>query len=332
MKHLNFKNDFLSFMMIVSLLLVLAATASSANPADDFPTQPIQYVTHVGPGGPNDLMGRIMQKIIKEEKIFSQPLTVLNKQGGQGAVAMGYVFERRGNPHVVYVSTSGTFLSTPLLENLPYNFKNFTPICNFLADGSIVAVRAASPFLTIDDLMAEARKRPKTLNQAGSSFTGSQNMMGRAIQKLKGLQWNFISFNSETEATLAVLGGNADFQIGNPIAIMEHVKAGKLRVLLTAAPFRYAEFDVPTIKEVGLGDAISTYRGIVAPPGIPEYAAKKLEAAFKKIFENEQFKKYMADSMAQPFWMSSKEYAKFLEEESVRTKERLDDLGLLKKK
>ena len=129
------------------------------------------------------------------------------------------------------------------------------------------------------------------------------------------------------------MGGNADFQFGNPSGIIEHVKAGKLRVLLSGAPARYPMFkDVPTIQEAGLGVAITTCRGFVGPPEMPDYAAKKLEAAFKKVFESAQFKKYMEDTLQQPFWLSSAEYGKFLQEESDRTKGWLDELGLLKKK
>jgi tripartite-type tricarboxylate transporter receptor subunit TctC len=77
---------------------------------------------------------------------------------------------------------------------------------------------------------------------------------------------------------------------------------------------------------------ITTCRGFVGPPETPEYAAKKREAAFKKVFESAPFKQFMEDTLQQPLWLSSAEYAKFLQEESDRTKGWLDELGLLKKK
>lgn len=89
--------------------------------------------------------------------------------------------------------------------------------------------------------------------------------------------------------------------------------------------------DIPTIKEAGLGDSIVTNRGFAGPPEMPDYAVKKLEAVFKKVFASPQFKKYMDDSLMQPFWLSSAEYRKFLEEENERTKLWLGELGMLKK-
>lgn len=332
MKHLLRKYGILSFMAVASCIL-LTAPAFGADRAADYPSQPIEYVTHVPAGGSMDVVGRVMQKVIKEEKILSQPLVIVNKQGSGGAVSYGYVFERKGNPYIVLAVTSNSFLGTPLREKLPYNYKSFTPICNFISDGSVLVVRADSPYKTVDDLIADARKRPKKLNQAGASFTSNENMMGKSIQKAKGVQWDFISFPSDPEATLAVLGGNADFQFGNPSGIIEHVKARKLRVLLSGAPARYPMFkEIPTIQEAGLGVSITTCRGFVGPPEMPEYAARKLEAAFKKVFESAQFQKYMADTLQLPFWLPSAEYGKFLQEESDRTKGWLDELGLLKKK
>jgi putative tricarboxylic transport membrane protein len=260
-------------------------------------------------------------------------MVVVHKQGSGAGIALAYVFERKANPHVVLAVGSNSFLATPMREKVPYTYKSFTPICNLIADGSVLVVRSDSPFKTVDDLIAEARKRPKKLNQAGSSFVSNESLMGKSIQKVKGVQWDYISFAGDGEATIAVLGGNADFQFVNPSGIVEHVKAGKLRVLLNGAPQRYDAFkDVPTIKEAGLGDPIILYRGIAGPPDIPESAVKKLEAAFKKATENPQFKKYVDESLMQPFWQPSKEYSKFLDEENLRFKGWLDELGLLKKK
>jgi putative tricarboxylic transport membrane protein len=319
--------------MAISLVLVVAATANGANPAADYPTKPIELVTHQPPGGSMALLGRLIDKIMKEEKILDQPLIVVHKQGSGAGVALGYVFERKGNPHVLLAVGSNSFLDTPLRENVPYTYKSFIPVCNLIADGSVLVVRNDSPFKTIDDLIAEARKRPKQLNQSGSSFVSNESLMGKSIQKVKGVQWDYISFPGDAEATLAVLGGHADFQFVNPSGIIEHVKAGKLRVLLTGAPARYDEFkDVPTIKEAGLGDPITLYRGIAGPPDMPEYAVKKLEAAFKRVMGNPQVKKYTDDALMQPFWLSSKEYGAFLDEENVRYKGWLEELKLLKKK
>jgi tripartite-type tricarboxylate transporter receptor subunit TctC len=227
----------------------------------------------------------------------------------------------------------GNFIGTTLLENLPYDIKSFTPIVNMAVDGSALAVKSNSPFKTVDDLIAEAKKRPKELIQGGSSFTSSRTLTGRLIQKVKGVQWNFISFKNEAEALINVLSGNVHFTITSPGVVLDHVRAGKVRVLLAAAPERYSQFkDAPTVKEAGLGEPIVIHHGILGSPNMPDYAVKKLEAAFKKVIDSDRFKKFIEDEVLQPAWMSTAEYTKLLKEETDRRKAFLIELNLLKKK
>ncbi len=318
---------------IFSLLFFIAVDGKAADPSATYPSRPIDLVVHGAPGGSADTMGRLISDIVQKEKILSQPLVVLNKQGSGGAVAMGYLLEKKGNPHTVLIVPSSTYIVTILTEKLPYDLKSFTPVANLVADGCVLVVRSDSPFKNIEDLIAEAKKRPKQLIQSGASFASNDSMMGRSIQKLKGVQWNFLSFASEPEAILNVLSGTAHFAFPNPSGVIDHVRAGKLRVILAGAPNRYPDFkDVPTIKEAGLGDPIVTCRGIVGPPNMPDYAARRIEAVFKKVVETDRFKKFVNDSMLQPVWMSAGEYSQYLYKETDLWKVRLSELDLLKKK
>jgi putative tricarboxylic transport membrane protein len=318
---------------ILLMLLLIAIDSKAADPSADYPSRPIELVVHSGPGSGADMFGRIISDIVQKEKILSQPIVVVNKVGGGGAIAQGYVFERKGNPHIIHGASSSTFLVTPILEKLPYNYKSFVPIANTVVDGAVLVVRSDSPFKTADDIIAEARKRPKELIQGGASITSSETMMGRSIQKVKGVQWSFISFADGPQALVNVLAGNVHFTFIGPSVVIDHVRAGKLRVLLACAPNRFAQFkDVPTTKEAGMGEPIVSYRGIVGPPNMPDYAVKKLEVALKKVVDSYRFKKYMEDGAMQLAWMSSNEYSKLLDKLNDQWRELLRDVDLLKKK
>jgi tripartite-type tricarboxylate transporter receptor subunit TctC len=317
---------------IFALLFLMASDGKAADPSADYPSKSIEIVVQTSPGGSNDVYSRMVGGIIEREKILSQPMVVTNKVGGGGAVAMAYAFERKGNPHLI-LCVSVSFIITPLIENLPYNYKSFVPIANLISEGSVMVVRNESPFKTIDDLVAEARKRPKQLIMGIGAPTSNEAMMGQSMQKVKGVQWNFIPFSSEPEALNNILSGSVDFIFLNPVLVMDHVRAGKLRVLLAGAPVRYPQFkDAPTIREAGMGEPFMTNRGFVGAPNMPDYAVKKLEAAFKKVMQHDQFKKYMGEMGMIPAYMSLNEYGKFLEEENNRWNERLRELNLLKKK
>lgn len=325
------KRYYFLFSCFLVLSIMFVQSAYCQDPGAKYPSRPIEYVTHVAPGGSMDIIGRVLAKAIEEKKIFDKRLVITYKRGSGGAVSYGYTLEKKGNPHLVLAVTSGSFTGTPVRNKLPYTFRNFTPICNILSDGAVLVVRKDSPFKSVDDIIAEAKKRPKQLNQGGPSFTSNESMMGRFIQKNAGVEWNFISFSGDVEAIMNVLGGNVDFAFCNPYGIVEHVKAGKLRVLLTGAPSRYEAFpDVPTIKEVGLGEPITTLRGFVGPPDMPQYAQKKLEWGLKKAFESERFTKFRKDVIMQPLWVPASEQFALLEKTESTLKVFLEELGMLK--
>jgi putative tricarboxylic transport membrane protein len=333
-RQLRLQDGFILYVAIFLLLFLMEVDCRAADPSADYPSRPINYVTHSGPGSSMDILGRLLNDIMQKEKILSQPLVINNRLGSGGAVSYGYVHERKGNPHVVLAVTSTSFICTPILEKLPYNYKSFSLIANMLVDPSFLVVRSDSPFKTANDIVAEAKKRPKMLIQGGGSFSSADSLMGLTIQKLKGVQWNFVSFaGGGTEAVLNVLNGNVHFAFANPQPVLDYIRTGKMRVLLAGAPNRYPEFkDAPTMKEAGFGEPILTYRGIVGPPNMPDYAVKKLEAAFKKVVENDRYKKFLEDTVMQPFWLSTQEWGKLLDEENDRWKVLLSEVDLLKKK
>jgi putative tricarboxylic transport membrane protein len=332
-REIGVLNGLLFCVSIFLILFIRAIDVKAADPSVGYPSRPIEYVTHASIGGSMHVFGQIISDIIQKEKILSQPMIIVNKTGSGGAIACAYTYERKGNPHIFMAVASGSFLTLPLLETVPYTFKSFPPIANMAVEGSILAVRKDSPFKTIYDLIAEAKKRPNTLTQGGSSFAGDDSLTGQSIQKMMGVKWNFISFKNGGEAVLNVLGGNIDFTITGAQYALDFVRAGKMRALLAGAPNRYPEYkDVPTIKEAGMGEPILTYRGFVGTPNMPEYAMKKIEATLKQVMENDRFKQYLKDKMYQPLWLSFGEYGKFLEEESNRWKVGLGELNLLKNK
>ncbi len=319
---------------IFSLLLLRVSEGKAADSSADYPSRPINYAVHSSPGGNSERFARVVSEAAKENNLLSQPLVVLNKPGAGGGVVMGYVFERKGNPHLIMNAGSiETFITTTLTTNVPYDIKAFTPIVNMTVDGSVLVVRSDSPFKTVEGLIAEARKRPKELIHGGSSFTSSRTLTGMLIQKLKGVQWNFISFKNEVEALLNVLSGNVHFAITAPGVAVDQVRAGKARVLLNVAPNRFPQFkDAPTQKEAGLGEPHVGHHGILGPPDMPGYAVKKLEATFKKVVESDRWKKFLEHELLQPGWIPTADYSRLVNEQIGKQKASLSELNLLKKK
>lgn len=319
-----------------ALALLFGATQGrAADTAANYPSKPIELVVTVTPGNAADLIARLMADIIQKEGWLSQPIVVVNKPGSGGSVAMPYVFEKKGDAHVVMMAGSGAILNTPQRIEVPYNYDSFVPIVNLAVDGEVFVVRADSPYKSIKDVFEAAKKAPETLIQGGGAYAGTDGMIYEILQKVSGAKWNFLSFKgSNPEALLNMMGGSVHMMTPNPNTILDYARTGKVRVLLTMAPERYKEFpDVPTMKELGYSDAIMEWRGFQGAPGMPDFAVKKIAEVFKKVYEHERFRKTVVDEMQmQLAYMDTPAYTKFLGEEYARWTEWLRAVDLLKKK
>lgn len=332
MKKLRFINCFLSRVVLLSLVILSITLFNTHALSAEYPSRPIEIVTHSAPGGPNNLIAHLIADIVPKEKILPQPVFVTRKAGSGMAKGFSYLLEKKGEDHLWAMTTNGLILGTPLRVKVPYNFKSFTPISNLCVDGSVMIVSAKGPYKTIDDVFDAAKKNPNKLAQGGSSITSNEAMMGKVMQNIKGVQWKFVSFKGEMDAAIAVMSGDIDFAFLNPSSVLEHVRAGNLKVTLAISTKRYKDFaDIPTITELGLGKAQISYRALVGPPDMPQYAVTALEAAAKKIVATEQFQKYLDQSMMQEEYMDAKKLAAFWEENEKFVRQQMIDGGMLNK-
>lgn len=315
--------------MVVAVAIPLTALGS---PADDYPSKSLEFVSQT-PGASMDNLGRLIISIIQQEKLLSQPIAVNNKGGGGGAVQMAYMLSKKGSPYHFFGTSTNLLLGTPMLEKLPYSCKDFVPIVNLSLDGSLLYVRADSPFRTVKDLIAEAKKKPKTLRMATSTVTSGESMTGKALQRSQGAEWNIAYFNGDPEVATNVLGGHVEFAIGNPNFVFDHIRAGKIRALMAVAPKRYTQGplkDVPTIGELGMGEPLVARRAFLGPPEMPDYAVNKLVAVFKKVSEHPTWSKFLDDNMQQSAWMDAQALGAWISSEAPKHRQRLVDVGLIK--
>jgi tripartite-type tricarboxylate transporter receptor subunit TctC len=278
---------------------LLGLTGAKAQGA--FPSKAVELVTHNVPGAVLDVMCRLISDICRNEKLFPQPLTVINKPGSGGGASFGYVMEKKGDAHTVLATPQSNIISLPLTQKVPYTWKSFTPIANLVTDGSMLFVRSDSPWKTFDDLVADSKKKPGELNVAVSSMIATPTLNVRQVMHAKDLKWELVNFAAVPEAVIAVLNGTAQIGFANPANIREHVRAGAARVLLTASLQRFpGELNAPTLEELDLGTSRVSYRTFFGPPDMPAAAADTLADLLLKVMDTKQFKDYMAKNYMIP--------------------------------
>src|SRR5713101_4979752 len=141
------------------------ATASAS--AFEQPTRPVEFVISTAPGGGSDIYARFMQGVIEKNKLSPQPVQPVNKEGGSGAVAFTYVFEKKGDMHYVMI-TLNSFFTTIITQKLPYKATDFTPIANMALDPFFLWVNEDSPWKNAQDFVAAAQKDSLVVAGTGS--------------------------------------------------------------------------------------------------------------------------------------------------------------------
>jgi putative tricarboxylic transport membrane protein len=299
--------------------------------AQKFLTKPIEFVCHAGVGGGSDLMARMIQTIIEKEKLCPQPVAVVNRSGGGGAIAFAYVAGKRGDPHFWLTATT-SFLTTPLLGKSKYNYRDFTPLVNLAYDDFFVTVRADSSYKTMKDLIEDAKKRPGDLRTGGTYAPGTDAITSHLIEKAASVRFNYIPFKSGGEAMIALLGGHLDMFYPNPGEALAQVEAKKVRILAVASEKRLAAApNMPTLKELGINAAFQQVRSIAAPKDLPPEAVRYYEELFRKLADSKLWKeKYIQENMLTWDYKNSAETLKIWESNNESCARVMKEMGVIK--
>lgn len=201
------------------------------------PDRPIEFIVQAAAGGGSDIFARTMGKIMTDEKIVTVPVNVVNKPGGSGAVADLYVRGKHGDPHVIATAT-GSYLTTPIQGHSPVSYRDFTNVAVLCVEDYVAVVRADSPYKTLKNLVAAARKKPNGIRIGGSSVGSSDSIIENRLEKAAGIQLNYIVFQSGGEVNAALLGGSVDLAGPNPSEAAQLIAAGRLRAIAMFSPER----------------------------------------------------------------------------------------------
>jgi len=262
------------------------------------PTKPVDLIVHTGPGGGSDLLARAMVTMIEKEKLVPVRINVINKPGGNGAVAAAALVEKKGDANTIGLITS-VWIAGPLTSSeAKVTVHDLKPIAQLMLEPAVFVVRADSPYKTLKDFIEAAKAKPGALKQSGGSVTSRDNIIRLSLQHATGAKWAFVSFQGGGERLAALLGGHVDIMVIEPQEAGEQVRAGKLRVLAQLTEKRLAGWpDVPTLKEAGYDVALTPQiRAVVAPPEQPADASAYWENTFDKLRKTESWKKYIHDN------------------------------------
>ncbi|MBT2689248.1 tripartite tricarboxylate transporter substrate binding protein [Bacillus sp. ISL-47] len=292
------------------------------------PEGSLEFISSYSPGGGHDTMLRAMVKVMNGEGIIENPITVVNKPGGSGAVGMAYSASKKGEENYIMTVTS-SFLTTPLQGNIQYSYKDFTPIARLGLDPYVVLVNAKSGIKNFEDLKTFIETKDPTFG--GTSVGSGEHMLAIQMNKALGTEVEYVPFEGDGEVVTALLGGHIDVMANNIGSAIEYVNNGDMIPVAVSSSERLEQLpDVPTFKELGYDIEWMLYRGIYGPPEMPEEAVKWFESKLKELSENPQWEaEYLDKYMVESGYQGADEFESYLTEMNVMYEKNLKELGVI---
>lgn len=312
-----------------AIALIIAAgllsTVMLASAQTNYPTKPLTFVLSSGAGSSVDVMARTISKIA--EKYLGEPIGVLNKPGGSGAVAMAYLLSNPANGYTIWAATK-TFpvaMNTTLKQ---YSMNQFEPLVRVEIDPFTIAVQANSPYKTLSDLLKAAKAKPGSITVGGFGSSSPHHLATVRLMSLTNTKFTWVPFSAGSRAMAALLGGHVDAVLSNPSTLKQNVLAGKLRMLAVASDQRLKDFpDTPTFKELGVNLVDAQWRGIFLKAGTPSAVVAKLGAAFKKAIADPAFQTYLKKSNQEDGFMGPAAFTSFVGQQMNQIKTIVNQVG-----
>jgi len=319
-------------LLFSSLLALTFAAVSLAVAQEPYPSKPITMVVPFPPGGVADIVGRPLADAMG--RALGTPVVIENKAGAGGGIGMGYVAKSKPDGYTVLLALSSISIlpeADKVTGRAPmYQFRDFVPIARFTADPTVLAVRADSPWKTLAEFVADARKRPGAITYGSSGNYGTMHVPMEMFDAAAGIKMLHVPFTGAGPAVIALLAGTIDSVSSGPSTVVQHVKAGKLRVLATWGDKRLASLpDVPTLTEAGFPVVFTQWTALFVPAGTPEPAIVKLRDAARAAVADPKFVAAMTTVETPIQYLDAPEMQRFWDADNQKLGEAVRRIGKL---
>jgi tripartite-type tricarboxylate transporter receptor subunit TctC len=303
--------------LLAGLIALGAIHAAGPALAQAYPSKVIKMIVPAGPGGPTDLLARLVGERMSSG--LGQPVVLDNRGGGGGAIAARAVALADPDGYTLLFGNTATLANIPAVsKGAGYDpTKSFTAVAKVMDSYMLLVVRPDAPWTSVAELVAYAKANPGRLNH-GAAGAGNLTHLGGELLKVRAnVDFVAVQYKSSAEFNTALLGGQIDFAFDNVTSLRALIDDGKLRALAVTSAARQPDFPaVPTMMEAGVPDYVMTaFFGVVAPAGTPAPIVAKLNAVINDGLKTETLQSALRKLGAAPAIESPEKFAAFISAE-----------------
>jgi tripartite-type tricarboxylate transporter receptor subunit TctC len=296
-----------------------------------WPTRPITMVVPFPPGGQADLAARPVAQELG--RLLGQSVVIDNRSGGGGTVGNGAVARAAPDGYTLLMTLSSLAVlpeADRLFERpVGYEVSQLVPIARVLADPTVLAVPAAAPWRTLQELVDDAKRRPGVIPYGSSGPYGTLHIAMEMFAASAGISLLHVPYRGAGPAVTGLLSGQIQALASAPGVLKPHVDAGAMRVLANWGGSRIDTFpNLPTFRELGFADVeFYIWAGLFAPAALPEPIMTRLRTAMRQVMQTPDVLRIFQSAGSPPAYQDAPDFARFVAADSARLVEATRRIG-----
>ena len=312
------------------LAALLLSSAFSAIAQGSWPTRSITMIVPFPPGGLADLVARPVAEAMSRE--LGQPVVIENKAGAGGGIGMSLAAKSKPDGYTILMALSSLTVipeADLLLGRTPmFMLNDLRPVARYTADPTVLAVRAESPWKSVQEFVDDARKRPGAINYGSSGNYGTMHVPMEILAQVSGSKLTHIPFTGAGPAVVALLGGQIDAVSTGPATVLQHIKAGKLRVLGHWGNEKLASMpEVTSLKDAGFNAEYAQWSGLFIPSATPEPVAQRIRAAARAAAQDAKVREVILGAGSPVQFQDSPDFEKYVQADAKRMVDVVKKIG-----
>ncbi|MDO8596539.1 MAG: tripartite tricarboxylate transporter substrate binding protein [Sulfuricaulis sp.] len=267
--------------------VALFAGFCAVTQAQDYPVKPIRFIAPNLPGGPTDILARLIGQKLAES--MGQPVVIENRAGAGGNIGTEAAAKSPPDGYTLVTGNNATFgANVSLYKKLAFDpIKDFAPVVLVASQPNILVVHPSLPVTSVRELIALAKARPGELNYSGSGMGAAAHLAAEFFKSLTKTDIVHISYKSAAPALTDLIAGQTQLMFATSLSVMPHIRSNRVRALaVTTAKRARVMPELPTVAEAGVpGFEAATWHGVFVPAGTPTAIVDRLNAEINRMLQ-----------------------------------------------